>query len=293
MALAFLLKPLARGPQVEPARTAGIALAEAAPDRILYHSESSGEEAADSTALADAEAWLPPVEPAAVEGAYRLPTPADSGGATVASLPGVGQLALPRRGTGGVQATAAQTQVFGASGKGSQFVYVFDRSASMEGFGGRPMSAAKQELLASLQDLDTVHQFQIVFYNEQPSVFNPFHPQPPRMMFGSDENKHLARRYLGRISPDGGTRHMEALDLALGMKPDVIFFLTDAAEPQLTAGQLEAIRRRNGGQTAIHAIEFGVGPFSGGGNFLQRLARQNRGQHVYVDLSQLASSTSP
>jgi len=90
------------------------------------------------------------------------------------------------------------------------------------------------------------------------------------------------------IVANGGTRHLEALQLALKMRPDVIFFLTDADEPQLTAAELARIQRWNYG-TTIHAIEFAYGPQSSADNFLIRLARQNGGQHAYVDLSRLPS----
>ena len=148
------------------------------------------------------------------------------------------------------------------------------------------MAAAKSQLVASLQDLQTVHQFQIVFYNDEPSVFNPHQPQPPQMLFASDENRKLAEQFVDSIIPAGATRHREALRLALGMQPDVIFFLTDAAEPQLTASELAEIRRWNRGST-INAIEFGSGPASGYNNFLVRLAHQNSGEHVYVDVTGL------
>ncbi|MCA9212494.1 MAG: hypothetical protein KDB27_05485, partial [Planctomycetales bacterium] len=42
------------------------------------------------------------------------------------------------------------TSVFGVSGTGSSFVYVFDRSASMKGL---PLAAAKQQLINSLANL--------------------------------------------------------------------------------------------------------------------------------------------
>jgi hypothetical protein len=66
----------------------------------------------------------------------------------------------------------------------------------------------------------------------------------------------------------------------------VIFFLTDADEPRMTTQQLAHIARSNHG-TTINAIEFGFGKQNETDNFLVRLARQNGGQHVYVDVSQL------
>jgi hypothetical protein len=83
-----------------------------------------------------------------------------------------------------------------------------------------------------------------------------------------------------------GTEHLTPLQTALRLAPDVIFLLTDAADPQLTGDQLEHLRRLNSG-TVVHTIEFGVGPFPGGDNFLVQLARQNDGRHTYVDVTRL------
>jgi hypothetical protein len=179
-----------------------------------------------------------------------------------------------------------RTGVFGASGEGRKFVYVFDRSASMDGHGGAPLAAAKRELLASLNDLDQTHQFQIIFYNERPRVFNPTGVLG-RLVFGTDQNKNLAEKFVGSITADGATQHEEALAMALKMAPDVIFFLTDADEPRMSGEQLARLVRLNKG-TAINAIEFGFGAQVERDNFLVKLAKQNAGQHVYVDVSKLA-----
>ena len=79
---------------------------------------------------------------------------------------------------------------------------------------------------------------------------------------------------------------MQALKLALDMRPDVVFFLTDADEPQLTDAELAKVRSMNNG-TTINAIQFGIGPQSRSENFLIKLAKQNGGQHAYVDVTLL------
>jgi len=181
-----------------------------------------------------------------------------------------------------------ETSVFGSRGVGTKFVYVFDRSNSMNDFEGRPLAGAKRELIASLQDLDRIHQFQIVFYNHRLSVFNPDYPRSPRMLFGDAATKRRAESFVRRIDADGGTSHWEAIKLALNMRPDVIFLVTDADEPQLSAKELADVQRLNERVGAtINTIEFGVGPDAGRMNFLVRLARQNNGQHVYVDVTKL------
>jgi hypothetical protein len=186
-----------------------------------------------------------------------------------------------------VRGGAARTGVFGLEGEGYKFVYVFDRSGSMDGHGGAPLAAAKAELLSSLGDLGATHQFQIIFYNEEPAIFSPG-GTPGRLLFGTDQNKRQADRFVRGIMADGGTRHEDALLLALRMSPDVVFFLTDADEPRMSAGQLARIARANRGST-VHAIEFGFGPQVDRDNFLVRLAEQNLGRHIYVDISRLGT----
>jgi hypothetical protein len=108
------------------------------------------------------------------------------------------------------------------------------------------------------------------------------------MMFGTQENKRLAAEFVKGIEPNGSTRHRQALELALRLQPDVVFFLTDANEPQLSAAELEDLHRRNRAGSTVHTIEFGVGVARSSSNFLTRLAHQNGGQHVYIDVSQLS-----
>src|SRR5262245_30778674 len=115
---------------------------------------------------------------------------------------------------------STETQIFGVSGRGTSFVYVFDRSLSMQ---GAALAAAKRELLASLAGLERVHQFQIIFYNEKPRVM------PPGQMSFADENgKRQAESFVGSITAAGGTDHLQAIQLAMRLRPDVIFLLTDA-----------------------------------------------------------------
>ncbi len=182
--------------------------------------------------------------------------------------------------------TTTETSVFGATGQGSLFVYVFDRSDSMNDYRGGPLAASRSELIRSLQSLQPTHQFQILFYNSRITAFNPSRARSAQLMFATEQNKELAARFVEQVPASNGTQHMDSLRLALRLAPDVIFLLTDAGEPQLTASELERLRQLNTG-TVINAIEFGVGPDPGGDNFLKQLARQSGGQHVYVDVTSL------
>jgi hypothetical protein len=291
IAAALLIRDAATRKSPEPERPGGIVLVQPTSTSTNYLSESdvtasAGEAAASEAPLQES---LPRPNDVPLDLSGVLPSQAQitgDGGSFADVLPGAGDLAPgvgPVRGVGG----QAQTQVFGAQGIGTKFVYVFDRSGSMEGFGGRPLAAAKRELVKSLAPLDSVHEFQIIFYNENPQVFNPEMPRPPRLRFGTEQEKRQAESFVRSVVANGGTQHIKALRVALRMAPDVIFFLTDADDPQLTSAELDEIRRLNKAGTTINAIEFGSTSAPRGENFLMRLARENGGKHVYVDVTAL------
>ncbi len=186
----------------------------------------------------------------------------------------------PRKGT-------TRTNVFGVSGEGSKFVYVFDRSGSMErSLGPSPLKAAKVQLLASLESLSATHQFQIIFYNQEPLMFAP-RGRATTLVFGDERTKLAAEQFLNGIAAVGATTGREAaLLMALRLQPDVVFFLSDVDNP-LMPRQLAKIRRRNAGRTSINTIEFDRGPANNSANFLKQLAAENGGRYVYVDISKL------
>ena len=179
----------------------------------------------------------------------------------------------------------AKISLFGTVGEGYKFVYCFDRSGSMGGAGRSALGAVQAELRESFKPLDSIHQFQIIFYNEKPVVFNPT-GTPGRLAFANEQNKARALHFLESLVADGGTDHEEALKLAIRMQPDVIFFLTDGDEPKLTTAEIDEITYRASG-IRINSIQFGAGPQPAGPNFLMELARQNGGQYRYVDITKL------
>lgn len=285
-----------RGAAIEENRVGGITLTTVSGGTTNYLSEgddtTSAAPAGSNTPAAAGSSALPELTELPLTSGPQLPM--GDGGVGASNVAGVGlpgANGLTQGGGGTPRRTIGdqnygETTIFGVKGRGTRFVYVFDRSASMSGYEGRPLAAAKRELLSSLQSLDKVHQFQIIFYNDKPHVMNVNPSLPPQLMFGDDQGKRLAATFVGGVVADGGTRHMEALLLAIQMRPDVIFFLTDADEPKLTSLDLKKVRERSRG-TSINAIEFGSGPSSGGYTFLQQLAAENGGQHVYVDVTSL------
>jgi hypothetical protein len=278
-----------QGAAEEPGRDGGIVLRSIEPDGERYdtedslaaesaattpHSNDTIPAAANAVTDASIDRFLPPT----LTGIG--PSGLVDGGDSNANGFGEGISGPPIGKTGG---KGARVKVFGVVGEGNKFVYVFDRSLSM-GEDDR-IGFARRELIASLRSLESTHLFQIIFYNQEPHVFQPSGGRG-RLNFGTDENKTAAAKFVRSITPAGATHHEKALMMAINMRPDVIFFLTDAGDG-LTGSQLARIRLKNRGRASINAIQFDQGPYDGSANFSERLAHQNGGSFSYVDVSKL------
>lgn len=290
--MAVFMQVAPRGTGAELTRSVGVVIKQdsGSGETDYYQEDSQTEPSTAVSSATAAEVSNPLNDVRAMKPADVLPTAKDvlgfGGGNPEGSvLPGASGLLSGGRGSGtrALAGGRARTQVFGLPAEGFKFVYVFDRSASMGGSGRNALNRAKAELVASLESLGETHQFQIIFYNDQPTMFS-LAGQPGRLVFANAPNKLQAHRYIDGIIADRGTEHEPALLAALNLAPDVIFFLTDADQPELSNGQLAKIAARNRKGTVINTIEFGAGPPLGE-NFLMRLARQNGGAYTYVDIS--------
>lgn len=194
----------------------------------------------------------------------------------VAVIPTPAQEGEPFRSPGGVR-----TGIFGLETRGNRFVYVFDRSASMADPDGRPLAAAKRELLRSLDDLGDVQQFHVIFYNDRHQVFTP-EGSRGRAVFATEANRRAARRFVESVRPAGGTRHAEPLAAAFQLAPDAVFLLTDAdAGDDLGPDDIERLVRLAAGARCM-VIQFGDGDRRSPG--LAEVAARCGGEYRVVSL---------
>jgi hypothetical protein len=171
---------------------------------------------------------------------------------------------------------------FQVAAQGQSIVYVIDRSASMGPNGG--LAAAKRELLASVQQLPATARFQVIVYNRLAAAL-PLGGKT-NLVPATEDNKGQMEVLLKDVVAEGGTEHGPALALALGLQPDVIFFLTDADD--LTDQQVRVATqlnsRLNHGRTCIHAIELNTDNRAHEEMPLHVLARNNHGTYQAVSL---------
>ncbi len=159
-----------------------------------------------------------------------------------------------------------QTSFFGIRTPGQLFVYVVDCSGSMSD--DDRLIRAKRELRRSIWSLQSPQRFKVIFYNDQSIPMPGDLPRPADLT-----SKKQLNAWLRLIEPDGETDPRGALSLALSLRPDAVFLLSDGEFPDGTAA---AVARKNPRKIRIHCIDL-----SGtGGDHLQRIARDSGGQFV-------------
>jgi hypothetical protein len=247
-----------------------------------------------------------PADNAQAQAVESLREPSEDLPIKLAELPAAGSSAsvfksgddgqAPSAGGAGIDLGPVRTEVFGLAAEGTDFVYVFDRSESMnsvltytsEGatvFSITPLEAAKAELLRSLGDLESGNRFGIVFYNHSPWLFT-LGRRSQSMLSATADNKRQAAAFVTTMYAHGKTEHVKPLEIALAMRPDVIFLLTDGEEKDdPSTSELAQLRRLNDGRTRINVVQFCFTERSPGA--LVQLAEDNGGRHVYFNIRRL------
>lgn len=192
----------------------------------------------------------------------------------------------PQRPSAGASGSPpGETRFWGIKDSGTRFVYIIDCSGSMHSH--KAINVAKAELKKSLSLLESTQQFQVIFYNDNAY---PWHRRGRKqdVYFATDTDKRMVSSFIDEISPSGGTEHLPALIMGLNLNPEVMYFLTDADyTSRMSNAELERIKKRNGGRTRIHCVEFGVGPQLpelAKTSFLKALANSNSGNYRYRDV---------
>jgi hypothetical protein len=184
-------------------------------------------------------------------------------------------------------ASMSRTTFWNVEATGASFVFVIDRSASMSHRGA--LELAKLQLYQSLDHLADKSSFQVVFYNTEAFLL-PL--GEGKLIEASGLLRSRARKEIERIAPEGGTNHVKPLQMAFSLRPEVIYYLTDA--DMLSDDDVADLTRTNrlaSVPATIFAIEFGSGPSLSSNKPLRRLAAENDGTYSYVNVLEFGSSS--
>jgi hypothetical protein len=167
---------------------------------------------------------------------------------------------------------------FGLAAQGKTFVFVVDASSSMRRPSHGPertlFNKVKQEIFESVRHMTEEQKFYIVFFNDR------FLAMPATSLVAATEESQA--RYLRWMSevPSGGQTDPEgAIQLALQLQPDVIYFLSDG---EFKYGVVKRIASMNRSGVVIHTVCFGGAEDNNVS--LRQIAEQNGGTYHFVPL---------
>ena len=181
--------------------------------------------------------------------------------------------------------TAAKVQFAGVEGGGNHFVYLVDSSKSMRNF-----NEARNELVRSVEALQTHQRFYVVFYDQSPDYMRltASSVDEPTSVLATAANKQALRRWAMTIQQQPGKSPTEVLPFAFKLRPDVIFLLSDG---EFAAQTEEVIRKHNrqsnlfgeeGPISIIHTIRYpgySAAEARNAEEQMKRIAAENGGQY--------------
>jgi hypothetical protein len=164
---------------------------------------------------------------------------------------------------------------FGLGAAGRRIVFVVDASASMNhpylGEAKTRFGQLKLELAKSILGLTEDQQFFIIFFNEHAI------PMPADAMeHAYPQNQQRFLEWVASVPASGLTDPRPALTMALGLRPDVVYLLTDGTFPRDVQGDLNALR-----QSVVELNTIAIGD-PRAEKSLKPLAIHNRGRFTFV-----------
>ncbi len=174
---------------------------------------------------------------------------------------------------------------FGLELNGSKVVYVVDCSRSMNypypGEAKTRFGRVQLELLNTINKLDESQKFFMIFFNDLPL------PMPAeRLLEATPAVKQHYLTWMTSLKPVSNTDPEQALLLALQLRPEVIYFLTDG---DFNYRVVPSVTRANRTGVVINTIGFGD---ERGALFLKEIAARNSGQYRYIPSGEVSTTQS-
>ena len=166
-----------------------------------------------------------------------------------------------------------ETVFFGTGARADTVVFVVDMSGSM--LDEHRFDRAVAELVRALGGLAPTQKFFVFFFD---AVTHPMlDMRSAQLLPATADNRAKVVKWIKKLKPDNDTAPEDALERALKLQPQVIYFLTDGEIPPTTPDTVKKLNHAH--KTVIHTIAFGT---EEGADMLKAIARDNGGKYRFV-----------
>jgi hypothetical protein len=161
---------------------------------------------------------------------------------------------------------------FGVKAEGRSFVFVVDTSGSMAG--NNRYLRCRAELLRAVNELGHGQKYFIAFFNHQTFAM----PERKLVDAKSPQIKKTSE-WIVHAMPAGTTEPWDAFQMALGMRPDAVFLLTDGEFSPDVARRILNAQNHAKKKVPVHTIAF---ESVAGEAALKAIAEASGGKYLYV-----------
>lgn len=164
---------------------------------------------------------------------------------------------------------------FGKPGSASSFVFVLDRSGSMNHrhiYSGNltRFQRLKMELIRFIDRLKPHQKFYVIFFDERPLRMPANH-----LVEATEANKQAFFKWLATVKAGGSTDPRGAIKQAMSLKPDQIYFLSDGEIMEVYRARMMALPA---GEWKLNTYAFG----EGSERFMRVFADKHKGKFIYI-----------
>ena len=131
----------------------------------------------------------------------------------------------------------AHGPVFGSGGSARKIVFVCDSTGSML----NKMASLKNELQKAVNGLKPIQSFDVIFFHDEKCLAMNM----TELEAATPDSKRKALRFLDDVTASGTTDPLPAIETAFKLQPQLIYFLSDAADFPDNRAVLELFRKMN------------------------------------------------